>query len=294
MNIIKHRKIWFAISGLFVGASILAVLVWGLNLGIDFAGGSLSEFEFSQERPANDEIKEILKDLDISDLNIAAAGEKNIILRYKDSKESKHQEITVVIKEKYDDADEISFESVGPTIGKELRTKSVKALLLVVIGIIVYVAWAFRKVSEPIASWKYGVAAIIALVHDVLIVVGIFAVLGKFFSVEIGVPFIAALLTILGYSVNDSIVVFDRTRENLAKMSDSYDNIVNTSINQTISRSLNTSITTFLALSAVYFFGGATTKHFMLALMIGAVIGTYSSIFIASPIMVTWEKWRRR
>ncbi|MFH1175666.1 MAG: protein translocase subunit SecF [bacterium] len=292
MQIISKRKIWFIFSGSLVVASIAASLVWGLNFGIDFSGGSLAEFEFSQQRPANDEIKESLKEINLSGLDVAISGEKNVILRFKDTE--KRVEMENKLKEKFPDASEVNFESVGPTIGRELKINSVKALVLVIIGIVIYVAWAFRHVSEPIASWKYGVAAVIALIHDVLIVVGVFAILGRFYGVEVGVPFIAALLTILGYSVNDTIVVFDRTRENLAKISGDYDGIVNTSINETIARSINTSFTTFLALTAVYIFGGETTKYFMLALMVGIVVGTYSSIFLASPIMVVWEKFNRK
>jgi len=294
MKIIQRKKIWFTISGLFVGASILALLVWGLKPGIDFIGGSLAEFRFSQERPSNNDIKETLKDLDLGKLNVAETGEKGIILRFKDVDEDQHQEIVDAIQAKYKDVQETSFESIGPVVGAELKRKSISALIIVILAIVAYVAWAFRKVSEPVASWKYGVAAIIALIHDIAIVAGVFAILGKFYGVEIGVPFIAALLTILGYSVNDTIVVFDRTRENLVTdSSDDYEEVVNRSVNETIARSLNTSITTFLALCAVYMFGGETTKMFMLALMIGCVAGTYSSIFIASPIMVVWEKIRR-
>lgn len=292
MKIIQRKKIWFIISGLFVGASILALLIWGLKPGIDFTGGSLVEFEFL-ERAENSSIRETLKDMDLGNLDIAAAGEKNAILRFKEVSEDQHQEIIKKMQEKYQGIKETSFESIGPVIGAELKRKSISALIIVSIAIVLYIAWAFRKVSEPVASWKYGVAAVIALIHDVSIVAGVFAIMGKFWGVEIGVPFIAALLTILGYSVNDTIVVFDRTRENLTSDNSDYEEVVNRSVNETIARSLNTSITTFIALLAVFLFGGETTKMFMLALMIGCVVGTYSSIFIASPIVVVWEKITR-
>lgn len=293
MQIIKHQKIYLIISGVAVAASFLAFAIWGLNRGIDFTGGSSDEFNFEQTRPSNNEITDSLKDLNLSNLSVNTAGEKNIILKFKNTDEAKHQEIVEKIKEKYGNISEVNYESVGPVIGKELARKSVIALVLVNVAIVLYVAWSFRKVSEPVASWKYGVAAIIALIHDVSIVTGVFAVLGKFCGVEIGVSFIAALLTVLGYSVNDTIVVFDRTRENLAKISGKYEDIVNRSINETFIRSMNTSVTTFLALTAVFIFGGETTKYFMLALMIGVFVGTYSSIFVASPIVVIWEKFAR-
>lgn len=185
---------------------------------------------------------------------------------------------------------ELRFDSIGASVGQELRAKSFKAMFYVVIAIIIYVAWAFRKVSKPVKSWKYGVIAVIALIHDILITVGVFVFLGHFLGTEINTPFIAALLTILGYSVNDTIVVFDRIRENLHRYHENFDETVNDSINETITRSLNTSITTIVALMAVYFFGGATIKDFVLALMVGMIAGTYSSIFIASPLLVAWHK----
>lgn len=290
MQIIKHQKFYLIISGIAVAASFLALLIWGLNRGIDFTGGSSEEFRFEQARPSNSEIFEVLKDLNPGNLSVNTAGEKGIILKFKDTDESKHQEVIKKLKDKYAGIGEVNFESIGPIIGKELARKSISALILVIAAIVLYIAWSFRKVSEPVASWKYGVAAIIALIHDISIVAGVFAVLGKFYGVEIGVPFIAALLTVLGYSVNDTIVVFDRTRENLARVSGKYEDIVNRSINEIFVRSINTSVTTFLALTAVFIFGGETTKYFMLALMIGVFVGTYSSIFVASPIVVIWEK----
>ncbi len=295
MRIIQRKKIWFSISGILVIASILALLVWGLNLGIDFSGGTLVEFQFDEVLPENNEIKDALQDMNLKDLSVASLADKNVILRFKNVEGGDHAKITNTLKEKFEGVEELNFEEVGPTIGKELKKKSIDALIIVIIAIVFYVAWAFRKVSKPVASWKYGVAAIIALIHDILIVAGVFAVLGKFCGVEVGVSFIAALLTILGYSVNDTIVVFDRARGNLFKGGrETFEEVINRSINETISRSLNTSITTFLALWAVYAFGGESIKYFMLALMIGVIVGTYSSIFIAGPLIVAWEKWQNK
>ena len=203
---------------------------------------------------------------------------------------------------------EDSFESIGPTVGRELQERSIYALLAVMIAIIIYIAWAFRKVSQPVASWKYGVVAVIALLHDVIVPAGVFAVLGHYGGVEIDILFVTALLTILGFSVHDTIVVFDRTRENLARGHrfspparggdkegvGGFEEVVNASVNQTIRRSINTSATAFLALLAMYLFGGEPIKHFVLALMIGIAIGTYSSIFIASPLLVVWNNWKQR
>ncbi len=203
---------------------------------------------------------------------------------------------------------EDSFESIGPTVGRELQERSIYALLAVMIAIIIYIAWAFRKVSQPVASWKYGVVAVIALLHDVIVPAGVFAVLGHYGGVEIDILFVTALLTILGFSVHDTIVVFDRTRENLARGHrfspparggdkegvGGFEEVVNASVNQTIRRSINTSATAFLALLAMFLFGGEPIKNFVLALMIGIAIGTYSSIFIASPLLVVWNNWKQR
>lgn len=190
---------------------------------------------------------------------------------------------------------EIKFESIGPVIGRELRQKTTYAIVVVAVSIILYIAWAFRKVSKPVQSWKYGLGAVIALCHDLLIVTGIFSILGRFLGYEIDILFVTALLTILGYSVNDTIVVYDRTRENLFRYQGfDFEQVVNKSVNETIVRSLNTSLTTLIVLFAIFLFGGASIRNFVLALICGIVVGTYSSIFIASPLLVVWEKLRRR
>jgi len=199
-----------------------------------------------------------------------------------------------VSKAELTNIEEMRFDSVGPSIGQELKQKSVYAIFFVLIAIVLYIAWVFRKVSKPVASWKYGIAAIIALFHDVIITMGVFAILGKYFGIEINTPFVAAILTVLGYSVNDTIIVFDRIRENLPKSEEDFENTVNASVNQTIQRSINTSLTTLLVLLSILFFGGDTIKDFVLALSIGIFVGTYSSIFIASPVLVVWEKIKSR
>jgi len=292
--IIHNRKIFFAISGFFVSVSILALILWGLKIGIDFTGGSLLEVEFKKDRPVNDIIREKLSNLNLGDIIIQPTGQKGVILRLKDVNEETHQKILNSLG----DASEIEekrFESVGPVIGQELKQKSIWAIFGVLFMIIVYIAYAFRKVSRPVASWTYGLAAIIALVHDVTIPMGFFAFLGHFFGAEVELLFVTALLTILGFSVHDTIVVFDRIRENLRKGGfSSFEDTVEASINQTISRSINTSLVVIFTLLAIYLFGGESTKYFALTLIIGIFFGTYSSIFIASPLLVSWLKWRER
>lgn len=285
-QIIQKRKIWFYLSGCLIVLAIIFLSIWGLNLGIDFTGGSLLEVNFQNERPAVTDVQDKLSDLNLSSLVVQPVGEQGMILRFREISEETHQEILAVLSE----VEELRFDSVGPSIGKELKKKSLYAAFFVLAAIILYIAWAFRKVSKPVASWKYGLCAIVALFHDVLIVLGVFAVLGEFLNMEINTAFIAAILTVLGYSVNDTIVVFDRIRENLPKSEEDFEGTINTSINQTITRSINTSATTLLVLVSILLFGGSTIRDFVLALSVGVFIGTYSSIFLASPLLVLFEK----
>ena len=211
--------------------------------------------------------------------------------RMKTLDEDTHQKVLTSLRGSYGTTTELEFNSIGPSVGQELRQKSLTALVILFLAILAYVAFSFRKVSMPVQSWKYGVVTLISAFHDVSIPVGLFAILGRFAHVEIGTPFIAAVLTIMGYSINDTIVVLDRVRENLQRSSGLFEDIVERSVQQTKLRSLNTSMTTILAMTAVYFFGGASIKDFALALIVGIAVGTYSSIFIASPLLVTWNRW---
>ena len=294
MSIVKYRKIFFIISGLLVIASILVIVFWGFNFGIEFTGGSLMEVEFKENRPSNQEIKDILSGLDLGEISVQPTGEKNIILRTKDIDEKIHQQVLDALRQAQGGSfgfEELRFESVGPVIGQELKKKAIYAIIIALIMILIFVALAFRKVSFIVRSYKYGLLAIIALFHDILIVLGVFVVLGRFLNVEIGIAFVAALLATLGYSVNDTIVVFDRIRENLlvSDHREDFKELVGRSLRQTLVRSINTSLTTLLVLLAVLFFGGVTIQYFVLALIIGITVGTYSSIFIASPLLVSWE-----
>ena len=290
MFIVKHRKIFFLISALLVAASIVVLAVWGLNWGIDFTGGSLMELEFKQNRPLNQEIKDIVSVLELGEINVQPTKEKNIILRMRDIDEETHQKVLLTVQQ-LGEVEELRFESVGPVIGQELKKKAFYSIIVALIAILLFIALAFRKVSFVVKSYKYGLLAIVALSHDILIVLGVFVVLGRFLNVEIGIAFVAALLATLGYSVNDTIVVFDRVRENLlvTEHREEFGKLVGQSLKQTIVRSVNTSLTTILVLLAVLLFGGATIQYFVLALIIGIAAGTYSSLFIASPLLVSWE-----
>lgn len=292
MDFIALRKIWYTASGALVLMSGIALVVWGLPLGIDFTGGSLMELEFSGTVPSQEVVRGHLVTFELGEVQIQQTGERGMLLRMRDVDEETHQQVLGAIRDGDSNLVEKRFVSVGPIIGSELKRKAVWALVLVLGMIIAYIAAAFRHVSHPISSWKYGVVAIIALIHDVAIPTGLFVYLGQFYGVEINALFISALLTILGFSVHDTIVVFDRVRENLRKrVGTDFEQIVNISIHETITRSINTSLTLLFVLLTLFFLGGESTKYFSLALIVGTIVGVYSSIFIASPLLVTWQKW---
>lgn len=287
-QIIKHRNFWLGTAVVYTTVALAALGLWGLKAGIEYTGGSLLEVEYSHDVPAIAGLSDRLKQFELGDAEIKSAGEKSMIFRFRDVNEEMHQKILAELKKDDANVTEKAFESIGPIIGQELKTKSIWALIVALILICVYISFVFRRVSHPVASWKYGVVALVTLFHDVPFVLGLFAILGKFGGIEITSTFIPAILTVIGFSVHDTIVVFDRIRENLQKTRGSFEDIVNTSINQTIVRSLNTSLTVLLVLAAIFFFGGESLKYFALALIAGIGVGTYSSIFIASPLLVVW------
>ncbi len=296
---IKYAKLWIFISGLTALVCVFFLVKWGLKPGIDFTGGSLMEITFSSARPAVEEIHKIFVDSDLKDTVAQKTDKNGFIVRTNFINEEIHQKLLIDIRDKYQSNEnqirEERFETIGPSVSQTLKRRAWWAIIFVNLGIIAYVAYAFRQVSRPVASWKYGVLAIVALLHDVLLVMGVFAVLGHFRGVEVDIGFVVALLTVLGYSVNDTIVVYDRIRENLLRHSaDNFPEVVNNGLNQTLMRSINTTAKTLLPLVALFFWGGATIHNFTLALLIGIASGAYSSIFIASPLLVLVEKWQRR
>lgn len=294
MTIIQLRKTWYLCSGVFVGGSILCLVWFGLKQGIDFTGGALLAVRFENTRPSPVAVGQALAPLNLGEITIQPVGERDMNVRTKMLEENAHQNVLKTLNDTFGKTIELQFNAIGPAIGEELRHKALTGLVIVFLAILAFIAWSFRRVSTPVASWKYGVVVLVTAFHDVAIPVGLFALLGKFQNVEIGTSFIAAILTIMGYSINDTIVVMDRIRENILKTTGSFEEIVERSLRQTILRSFNTSITTTLALLAVYLFGGESIKHFALALIVGILTGTYSSIFIASPLLVTWSRWSAR
>lgn len=292
MFIIKYRKIFFTISGLLVLASIGAISVLGFDLGIDFTGGAILEIEYSPTRPDTLEIQNILNQLQITNAVVQAVGTNSFILRTRDlspvEKTALDQALSLDNKYSFE---EVRFSSIGPVIGEELAQKGLLAIGLVILLIIIFIAFAFRGATKEVSSWKYGVVAIITLAHDIIIPVGLIAILGHYTIAEVDALFLTALLAILGLSINDTIVIFDRIRENLKhKVSPHFEDVVGISLRQTITRSINTSLTTIIVLLTLLFLGGQTTKYFALTLAIGMALGTYSSIFLAAPLLVAWEK----
>jgi len=296
-NFTKYRKIYLILSAILTIGILVLLFTFGLKPGIDFTGGTILEIEYETktERPSNQAIKDSLKDLGLGEFSVQPTGDKGVILRMKDIQEETHQQIIQKLSENQQ-LEELRFESIGPVIGKELRNKTGVVVVLSILAIVIYIAIAFRKVSFPVKSWQYGIASLLILGHDILIPLGVFSVLGKVYNVQITIPVIAALLTVIGYAINNVVVVYDRLRENLLRVysrKESFEDLVNRAINQTLTRQLNTSLTTLFPLIFIFLMGGETLRYFSLALIIGLLAGLYSSIFLAGPLLVAWLKLKK-
>lgn len=294
INIIGRWKVWFLFSGVLLASSIVFLGLGGLRLGIDFTGGTLWEVRFGGVRPVPEDVLSRLAPLNVGGVIAQPAGEKGMVFRLRPLTNDERGVMLETLRSAFGDVEEVRFDTIGPTIGQELRQRAFLAVFLVLGGIIVYLAWAFRRSGGAISPWLFGLNAILALVHDLLITVGAFAVLGYFMGVEVDALFVTALLTILGFSVHDTIVVFDRIREGVRIHGDEpLVTTVNRSVNETLARSINTSLTALVVLVALFVFGVPTIRYFVLALIIGITIGTYSSIFIASPLLLLFNTRRR-
>lgn len=291
MNIVGKKAIWFTISGVLLALAIAAISIWGLKYGIDFKGGTLIEFSFSRNSVDSNNIKNALGSLDfLTSLSIQNTGDNSIIIRTVPLEKTQVEQIQSTLTDKIGENEEIRLETVGPTVGKDLTQKAIIAVVLASLAIIIYIAWAFRTIPKPASSWKFGVCAILALIHDIIITIGAYAIFGHFFGYEVDSLFVTALLTTMGFSVHDTIVVFDRIRENLRKYpSKDFDTNVNNSVVQTLARSLNTSLTLIIVLLALLTMGGDSIKNFVATLLVGVTVGTYSSIFNASLLLDVWQ-----
>jgi preprotein translocase subunit SecF len=294
IDIVRKRYLYFAISLIVIIPGILALIVWGLPIGIDFTGGSILFIQFaSGTTPPTSQVFNIYEEFGFGESIVQTSGEDALVIRSKDMNESTRGQIVSTLEERFDDeVTVLRFESVGPTVGKEVATRAAGAVGLASFGIMAYITYAFRGVQH---AFRYGVSAIIAVLHDVTVVIGFEAIFGHFLGWEVDALFLTALLTVIGFSVHDSIVVFDRIRENsIIYRRLPYETIVNHSIVQTLDRSINTQLTVMFTLLALTLFGGITIRHFVIILLIGVLSGTYSSIFNAAPILVVWEnkEWR--
>ncbi len=292
MNLIGKRRIWYGISLLMIVPGLISLAIFGLKLGIDFNSGQLSVV---RGNVATSNVQEAAKGLGFQDIKVVVSGSDQTQIRFRDPApqnlhEVNHQKFKTALVAK--GITELSFDSVGPTVSSTIATNAVVSLILVSLAIVFYVAFAFRNAPPPVSPWSFGIMAIVALLHDALFVLGVFSLLGHFFGVEIDALFVTAILTVIGFSVHDTIVVFDRIRENLRREKGSFETIVNDSILETIARSVNTSMTVLLTLLALFLFGGQSIRMFVLALLIGVASGTYSSIFNASPLLVTLHNYR--
>jgi preprotein translocase subunit SecF len=297
MFIVKNKKIFIGISIALVVLSITAMFIFKINkrLGIDFTGGALAEVTYKDARPAQTDLDASLQALNFGPILLQPAGETDYIVKSRDLNETEHASLLKTLSNDGKNAlTETSFNSIGPSIGQELKFKALLLIILISLGIILFIAFAFRKVSKPVSSWKYGIIVVLTLLHDVAIPVGIFTVLSHFYGVEVDALFVVAVLTILGLSVSDTIVIFDRIRENLRNQAMvnkiNFSETVGKSLEQSYVRSICTSLTVILVLLSLFFFGPVSTRYFALMLTAGMFFGTYSSIFLASPLLVWVEE----
>ncbi|MBI5457108.1 protein translocase subunit SecF [Candidatus Kaiserbacteria bacterium] len=298
MIIVRHRIIFFALTGIITLLALASLAFYGLRLGTDFTGGTLVQISYDGARPDPVALTSTLNDAGFKGYSLRETGTNGYILRTQSLSDGQRGELAAVFSYQGGAAHVDQLTEVGPTIGLELRNKAFIALGLVLLCILLFIAFAFRKVSEPVSSWVYGLIALVTLIHDVIVPVGFYAALGHFFGAQVDTLFVTAILTVLGFSIHDTIVVFDRTRENLRinhdrNRKEPFEEVAGRSLNQTFVRSINTSLTVLITLLILFFIGPASTKDFALTLLVGIIAGTYSSIFLATPLLVTVEQWRK-
>lgn len=296
LDIIGKRNWYFAFSLLIIVPGIISLLLYGLKLSIDFTGGSRTVLQYPQavNEQKVEQIRNVFEENNVEVVTLQPS-EDQVIIRTKPLDDKQNAKILTDLKAKTGDVSQENFETIGPVIGQETAINALSSIAVSSLLIVLYIAWSFRGVRKPVSSWRFGISAIAALLHDALLVIGVFSLLGHFFGVEVDSLFVTALLTVLGFSVHDTIVVFDRIRENLRKNIEApFGQVVNDSILQTLVRSLNTSLTALLVLVTLLIFGGETIRWFIVAMLIGLISGTYSSIFNAAPLLVVWQEWSER
>ena len=285
----KYKWLYFAISLLILIPGLISLAAWGLRLSIDFTGGALIEVQ-TREPVSEDRIRRSVLSQNLELSSVQTSTDNTYFLRLKPIDQDQHDQLVNQLNSDLGGAFSLRFETTGPVVGAELTRKAILAVVLASAAIVAYIAWSFRSVPRPYSSWKFGLTAIVALLHDVFVVLGLFSLFGHFYHVEIDALFVTALLTVIGFSVHDTIGVFDRIRENLTKFPRlSFTAIADFSLTETLNRSLNTSVTVLLTLTALLLFGGTSIRWFVVALLIGITSGTYSSIFNATPLLDLWE-----
>jgi preprotein translocase subunit SecF len=295
MDLMKHKNWFLLFSAVVLIPGLISLFVWGLKLSIDFTGGSLVTYNIGRDIDA-EQLKTIFNQNGADVQVISHNSDFVYTVRTKPIDVANIDKIKQAVAEKFTGAELSSFETVGPVIGAETTRNAFKSLTWASIGILLYISYVFRNIPKPYSSFRFGMTAIIAMLHDALVVLGIFSILGHFANIEVDSLFITAMLTIIGFSVHDTIVVFDRIRENLNKLPKhlSFEQVVNFSLVETMNRSIATSLTVLMTLLSLYVLGGSSIKNFVLAMLIGIFSGTYSSIFTASPIIVLWEKYAEK
>lgn len=298
MFVIRNKKIFLGLSSFFVAVALTSIIVFGLPLGIEFKGGSQMEFSYSSTRPDIDLVTKAVKELNIGEVSIWPTGENNVLIKSRDLTQEERANLNLSLGT-LGEGNEESYTSIGPSVGAELKKKAIYAIGISLLVIILFVAYAFRKVSQPVSSWKYSLAVILSLIHDIIIVTGAFAIIAQFSGAEVDTLFIVALLTTLSLSISDTIVVFDRVRENLGIANDDneildFDRIVGDSLSQTFARSVNTSLMVLVMVISLAVFGPKSTRLFSTILAIGMFFGIYSSIFLASPLLVVFGQLQKK
>jgi len=291
-NLVKKRKYFYIFSATLIVLSLLSIFIWKLNLGIDFLGGSVIELSNNGIASQLNEIEAESASIGITVDSASTSGNDKIILRTRNLSTDEHQKLIDELQKDNPGISESSYQTIGPTVSKDITSKAIWAVIVASIAIIIFISYAFRKVPKPANSWHFGIAAVAALIHDLIVTTGFVSVVGHFYSfMQVDALFITALLTVMGFSVHDTIVVFDRLRENMVRHPNSdIESLANDSILQTISRSINTSLTTIMVLLALFLIGGTSISHFVLILIAGITFGTYSSIFIATMLLISWQK----
>lgn len=291
LHIVGRRKLWFLISLIIILPGLVALMLWGLKPGIEFTGGSEIEVGGSTNQ-AN--LQAVIQEAGGHDITVTTSGDKLLLARYTTQSgqdpEALHQEVKVRLQAA--GFNETAYNQVGPSVSRDITRNAILSVMIASLAIIAYIAFAFRKTPPPLSSWSFGTTAIVALLHDALVVIGVFAILGHFWGVQVDSLFVTAVLTVIGFSVHDTIVVYDRIRENLRRYNGSFEEIVDRSITETLARSINTSLTVLIVLLAFFMFGGGSIHYFILALLIGILSGTYSSIFNAAPMLVVYNNYK--